>query len=239
MKVIKQVLRSDTVRTGLCWLGAQYIRLVYLTSRWTVLNSESPGRFWKENKPFILCLWHGRMLMFPCAWHRRKPIYMLASSHRDGQIISKTVGHLGIHTITGSTTRGGTQAVREMLGKLKDDQCIGITPDGPGGPRMRASDGVVALARLSGVPVIPASCNTRRRRILSSWDRFLVAWPFNRGVFVWGEPIYVDRRANKAERERCRVRIENTLNDLTHQADRYFAHPEIQPENVELSREST
>ena len=157
MRPLKRVLQSETLRRFFCWLASIYIRLVFHSGRWRVVGGDIPRKFWDEGKPFILGFWHGRLLMMPYCWDHEKTIYMLISQHRDGQLIARTVGHFGIMTTAGSSTRGGSQALRAMVKALKDGDYVGITPDGPNGPRMRASEGIVGVARLSGAPVIPAA----------------------------------------------------------------------------------
>lgn len=226
---MKRILQSEAVRLFFCWLAALYIRLVYHTGRWTVIGGETPKRFWDEGKPFILGFWHGRLLMMPYCWDHQRTIFMLISQHRDGQLIARTVGHFGIKTAEGSTTRGGASALRTMVKALNQGDYVGITPDGPRGPRMRATEGIVNVARLSGVPVIPSAFGTARGRNLSTWDRFLVAWPFGRGVIVWGDPITVDRDANPEAQEKARLQIEDGLNAVTAEADRLTARPPVEP----------
>lgn len=171
--------------------------------------------------------------MMPHCWDKTQPIHMLISSHPDGQLIAKTVAHFGIQTIAGSTTRGGTQALRNMLSALKAGEYIGVTPDGPRGPRMRASDGIVNIAKLAGVPVIPASFGIARRRVLGSWDRFILAWPFSRGVIVWGEPITIDRNLDDAQLEAARQSIETGLITVTNEADTLCGCTTIDPAPLE------
>jgi lysophospholipid acyltransferase (LPLAT)-like uncharacterized protein len=219
VRPFKRVLGNEAVRRFLCRLGAQYIRLAHATGTWTTVRDHIPRRFWDEGKPFILCFWHGRLLMMPYCWDRGATIHMLISQHRDGQIIANTVSHFGIETVAGSSTRGGAAAMRAMLKVLKGGDYVGITPDGPRGPRMRASDGVIGVARLAGVPIIPAAYGVNKRSVLSSWDRFIVAWPFARGVVVWGEPIEVPRDADEGTSEAARLRVEDTLNAVTREAD--------------------
>ena len=154
---------------------------------------------------------------------------MLISQHRDGQIIARTVGHFGIKTVAGSSSKGGAQALRAMVKALKAGDCVGITPDGPRGPRMRATDGAVALARLSGAPIIPATFGAARGKVLPSWDRFLVAWPFGRGVIVWGDPIEVPRDADAAQLDASRLRVEGALNAITAEADRLTGRAPVEP----------
>lgn len=227
--MFRTILRSDAARRLLCWLGAQYIRLVHLTGRWQVIGGEAAEALWRDGKPFILCFWHGRLLMMPHCWRRDRAIHMLISQHRDGQIIARTVGHFGIRTVTGSSSKGGAQALRAMVRAIKAGDCVGITPDGPRGPRMRASDGAVALARLSGVPIIPATYGTAAGRVLQSWDRFLVAWPFGRGVILWGDPILVPGDADAAAMEQARATLEAGLNAITERADRMTGRDPVVP----------
>ncbi len=226
---IKKILKNDTVRRILCWLGSLYIRLVYVTGKWTVVGGEIPKRFWDQDKPFIIGMWHGRFMMMPYCWNMDKAVHMLISQHRDGQLIARTIGHFGIGTQKGSSSRGGTAALRAMVRLLKMGEYIGITPDGPRGPRMRASIGIVGLARLSGVPVIPATYAVNRRKVIGSWDRFIVAKPFGRGVIVWGEPIEVARDADDDALEAARLDVENALNDITRKADRICGVETIEP----------
>ncbi len=229
MSTVKKILRNDTLRRFLCWLGAGYIRLVHFSGKWTVVGGDIPKRFWDQGRPFIICFWHGRLLLMPYCWDRSKAINMLISQHPDGQLIARTVGHFAIKTIEGSTSRGGAAALRSMVKLLKSGQSVGITPDGPRGPRMRASDGIVSVAMLSGVPIIPATYAIDRRKVLSSWDRFIVAKPFGRGVIVWGEPMEVARGAGPAAMEAARARVEESLNAITAEADRMCGAQTIEP----------
>ncbi len=220
------------MRRFLCAALARYIRLIHLSGRWQVRGGEVPRRFWDAGRPFLLCFWHGRGMMMPCSWDRRVPIHMLISRHVDGQLIAHTVKHFGIDTIAGSTSRGGAGALRAMLKTLAAGNCAGITPDGPRGPRMRASAGVVTTARLAGVAIVPATFAARRRLVLSSWDRFIVALPFTRGVFLWGEPIEVAREADPRTREQARRELEDKLNALCLEADRLVGAAPVEPTPV-------
>jgi lysophospholipid acyltransferase (LPLAT)-like uncharacterized protein len=230
------MFKSDFVRNLGCRLASLYIWLVFRTSPWTVVRGEIPQRFWDKREPFILAFWHGRIAMMVFSWQSRAPIGMLISRHRDGEMISNVIARYGFSSIRGSAAKpgsdkakGGQAALKAMLRALREGESVGITPDGPRGPRMRASDGASALARLSGAPVIPAAFATRRRRVLSSWDSFILPLPFTRGVFVWGEPIHVDRKGDDAALERARQSIEDGLNAVTHEADRLVGQAVIEP----------
>ena len=225
MSLIKRLGKSQRLRGALCWIGSLYIRLVYFTGRWQIAGSDDALRYWQNGKPFILAFWHGHLLMMPKIWRQSVPIHMLISQHRDGELIARTVAHFGIHWVAGSSTRGGGAALRSMLKSLKANECVGITPDGPHGPLMQASDGIVAVARLSGCPIIPASWSARRHKRLRSWDRFRIALPFTPGIFVWGTPIFVAKDSDAAALEQSRLMVEGALNALTQQADSAMGHP--------------
>lgn len=229
MGSLRDLGRDESVRRALCWLGAQTIRVVHATSRWTVVGSEAPRRFWDRSEAFILCFWHGRLMMMPYCWDRRFPIRTLTSNHPDGRLIARTTAHFGIPTLVGSSRRGGVSALRAMARALKAGESIGLTPDGPRGPRMRASPGAVALARLTGAAILPVAFSTDRGRNLGSWDRFLLAWPFGRGVVVWGEPIRVDPGLDGPGLEAARRRLEDALNAVTAEADRRCGRTLIEP----------
>lgn len=235
MGLAKRIGKSEGLRGLLCWLGSLYIRLVYATGRWSVVNGGHAEALWNAGQPFILAFWHGRILMMPKSWRASVPIHMLISQHRDGQLIARTVAHFGIDTVAGSTTRGGSAALRAMLKFLKAGECVGITPDGPKGPRMRASDGIVAVAKLAGVPILPATFATDRRRLLRSWDRFAVARPFARGVFVWGDPITIPKDADAAAMEAARLTVEDSLNAITRDADARVGQTTPEPDDAEAA----
>lgn len=215
----KFLLRHKLVNDGLCAIAAAYISVVRSTGRWEVVGGEVPYRLWERNQPFVLAFWHGRLLMMPCCWSRSMAMNMLISPHKDGQLIAHTVSYFGIRTVSGSSSRSGSTAFRIMFRALKAGECVGITPDGPHGPCMRVSNGIVKLARLAGVPVIPVSFSTNRSLMLKSWDRFLIALPFSHGVFVWGQPILVPKKADATTQEIYRKKIEQALNIVTIEAD--------------------
>jgi lysophospholipid acyltransferase (LPLAT)-like uncharacterized protein len=220
MRLWQRALSGQAMRRVLCWLVQLYIRLVYRTSRWTVDGGEIPAALEAQRRPFIIAFWHGRLLMLPLMWRRRAPLNMLRSGHRDGRMIAGAVAYFGVDSIAGSSSDGGAVALRAMLRSIRSGICVGITPDGPDGPAMRASAGIVGMARLAQVPIVPMTYATSRRRILDTWDRFHLALPLSRGVFLWGEPIDVPSDLDAAGTEKWRRLIERRMNDLTAEADR-------------------
>jgi lysophospholipid acyltransferase (LPLAT)-like uncharacterized protein len=220
MPPAKRVLRADWVRRRLCWLIHLYVRFVFWTSRWTVEGADIPLRLRAAGKPFVLAFWHGRLLMIPMAWQQLAPMHMLISGHRDGRIIADAVRYFGIDSIAGSSNQGGSAALRAMVRHVRAGDCVGITPDGPNGPAMHATNGLVAAAKLTQAPIIAITYATSRRRILATWDRFHLPLPGSHGVYLWGEPIWVPADLDEAGIETWRRDIEQRMVAQTAEADR-------------------
>jgi lysophospholipid acyltransferase (LPLAT)-like uncharacterized protein len=220
----RRLLRNSRLRRTACWCIQCYIRFVFLTTSWSIEGAEWPHRLRAEGKPFILAFWHGRLLMIPMAWQRLAPMYMLISAHPDGQIIADAVTYFGVNSVVGSTSRGGSGALRTMLKRLKEGDCVGITPDGPRGPAMTASIGIINLARIAQVPILPVTYATSRRRMLATWDRFHLPWPFSRGVYLWGKPIEVPEQLDEIGLESARRLVETRMVEMVGEADYRVGH---------------
>ena len=229
MRVARRLAHSPALEVLAAWLIAGLIMLVRVTGRWTVLGGDALNDRLERGEALIGCFWHGRLMMMPYLWRRGRRMNVLISHHRDGRLIARAIRHFALRTVRGSTSRGALAGSRELYGLLRAGESIAITPDGPRGPRMRAAPGVVRLAALTGVPILPAAFSTRRRRVLSSWDRFVVALPFTRGVFVIGDPITVPRDASPVAIEQARQDLESRLNVLSAEADRLTGHAPITP----------
>ncbi len=233
----RRLMRNARLRRAACWAMHCYIRFVYRTNHWTVEGGEAPRRLVADGQAFIGAFWHGRMMMIPMAWQRMAPMHMLISAHRDGQIIADAVSYFGIQAIAGSTHRGGSAALRNLLKKLKEGDCVAITPDGPRGPAMSVSIGIVNAARLAQVLIVPITYATSRRWIFPSWDRFHVALPFGRGLFLWGQPIDIATELDETGLEHARSLIEARMIEMVDEADRRVGHGvrALQPPDARLS----
>lgn len=230
-KLLKRVGRKPTVQRMVGATLAAHIGLVKRTTRWKTVNEAAAQGAWAGEKPVIVAFWHNRLAMMPYCWPSARPFHMLISSHPDGQLIARTVKHFGIETVAGSSTRGGSEALRGLVRLIKTGVSVGITPDGPRGPRMRASDGAIALARLSGAPIVPAAVSVSRRVVLNTWDKLIVALPFGDGAMVWGDPIHVTGSDDPAA---VRARLETELTRVSAEADQLVGHTPIQPAPLPL-----
>ncbi|NVN88421.1 MAG: lysophospholipid acyltransferase family protein [Rhodopseudomonas sp.] len=188
---VKSVLRSDAFQKIASIPLALYFQIVTWTARIERPQPPIPG-------PFIMAMWHGRLIMLPMLRVAEKPLVALISGHRDGRIVSKVAAIFGIETVTGSSSRGGMRAVRELMRFASAGHCLFVTPDGPRGPRMHINDGILDLARLTGLPILPVSVSAHRAVVFNSWDRLVLPLPFSKVVIRWGEPIEIGADDDRA-----------------------------------------
>lgn len=230
MAAAKRFVRSAFGRRLLSGAIAGYIRLVHATTRWEREMPAATRTLLEGGGPCVVAFWHGRMLAMRGAWTGRpERLHVLISGHRDGRLISTALQRLGFPSVSGSSRRGGATALRAMGRELAQGACVGITPDGPKGPRMRVKAGAIKAAQLAGVPIVPVSASARPARLLDSWDRFLVMLPFGRAGVFWGEPLVVPRRASEPELQALAAELERRLLELTERADRALGRLPVAP----------
>ncbi|MFQ5330147.1 MAG: lysophospholipid acyltransferase family protein [Thermodesulfobacteriota bacterium] len=222
MKVTSQERLNRLGLAVIPFAARQLIRLLSVTMRIEYVNYDGVWSMWRGGRNVILAFWHGRLMMMPLIY-RGKGITVLISQHRDGELVARTMKGLGIDSVRGSSTRGWLGGVKGLLKAAKSGRDLAITPDGPKGPKYIAQPGIVQIARVTGLPIIPMTFSTVKKKTFRSWDAFMLPFPFSRGVFICGDPITVERESSDAELEKKRREVEQALNDLTTQADNYFA----------------
>lgn len=170
------------------------IPLIYALG-WTLRTRELGCTAWSlrtASESALWSLWHETLLLG--TWlYRRRNIHVMISTSRDGERIARITRYLGYAPVRGSTSKGSLAATRKLVASLRAGALAAITPDGPRGPRRRAQPGLVAVARLSGRPIVAIGIGVARCWRLRSWDRFAIPKPFARVHFVYGDPIRVPR----------------------------------------------
>jgi len=171
-----------------------------------------------DSPRYIIAFWHECILQ---ALHSRwrKPTTAIISRSKDGEIVARVLHLYGAETARGSSTRGGEVALREVLRDIRAGKNVALTPDGPKGPRRVVKDGVVYIAQVSGLPVVPFYFTARRKKRLRSWDQGIVPIPFSKALFLYGDPIPVPRHGDVEE---WRLTIERAMNELAEEAERDF-----------------
>lgn len=213
---LKKLFRKEGVINFFARLASAYMRFVFKTTRWRWVGLENPKVFLKQKKSFVLSFWHQRISMAVFSWPYSVPISMIISAHRDGRLIAHTVAKFGVKWIAGSTSKGGTQALRTAVKRLKNGECVGITPDGPRGPCRQVQPGTIIMAQLAGVDILPFSFSMNHCAVLKTWDSFVLPLPFGKGVMGWGEAVHVSGRDLKESQKA----LENGMIELQEHLDR-------------------
>lgn len=203
-------------------IGMFVIYLLGKTYRTILLGKEFEQSLLDKNIRPIYALWHGRLLFLPYLYRWQQRLYTLVSHSIDGEIIATILRLFGVNIIRGSSYKGGSKAFRDLVKVAKDKGSIFITVDGSRGPAFKVQGGVIHLAMLGGIPILPITYGAEKAIVLKSWDRFIIPRPFSRVAVIYGEPVYVPRGLSEKQIEEKRIELEQRLNDITEKADRYF-----------------
>lgn len=166
----------------------------------------------------IVVVWHGRSLI-PANVFFKRGYWALISLSRDGEIQNRIFQRLGFRTVRGSTGRGGIRAAIQLAKTLAAGDVLAFTPDGPRGPSRKVQPGTIFLAQRSGCPIIPLGASARPRKLIGTWDRYMIPLPFARAAFIVGEPIYVAADADAAAREEATRAVEAAINACERRAE--------------------
>lgn len=199
-------------------VGAALVWGIAATMRRETRGHEEIDSFYRSGGHIILAFWHAQQLMIPVGY-RGTGAHVLISQHGDGEIIARIIARFGHQAVRGSSTRGGAGALRALIKLGRAGQDLVVTPDGPRGPRQVAKLGVVQLAKATGLPIVPLAFACSTRQVFSSWDRFMVPFPFSRGLFLYGKPMFVSRESDDPALEADRLVLETELNRLTKEAE--------------------
>jgi lysophospholipid acyltransferase (LPLAT)-like uncharacterized protein len=201
----------------LIWL---LVSLVSLTIRYRINDPHGFLRR-KDLNQAIFCTWHNRLALavkiYFAVGRRQNSMGMagLVSASKDGALLAKIFENFGIRPVRGSSSRRGAQALRELHTWAERGYDLSITPDGPRGPRYVVADGAIALAQITGLPLVPVAYHLNWKITLKSWDRFQIPLPFTRCEVTAGNIFRVPPETSDAERENLRQQLETELRAIT------------------------
>ena len=176
------------------------------------------------SRKMIAAFWHSRILLISYLYKGWNAA-ILVSRSQDGEFIARLIERQGHEPVRGSTTRGGLRAAAKLIKSLKEHtRPAVIIPDGPQGPRFKVQPGVIMLAKKTGYPILPVTYSAKNAKFFSSWDRFVLPYPFTRCRVVYGRPVYVPAEANREAESGCRQQLEEELVRITIAADQHFGH---------------
>jgi lysophospholipid acyltransferase (LPLAT)-like uncharacterized protein len=177
----------------------------------------------KPSGKIIIVFWHNRLALPGILYQRymrkyfpERQIAGLVSASRDGGLLAQILQNFGIVPIRGSSSRRGGQALVEMATCAERGYDLGITPDGPRGPRYKVQDGVIVTAQLTGLPIVPMAYRLSWKICVNSWDRFQIPLPFSRCDVTVAKPLAIPREITDEERESWRKQLEESLRSITH-----------------------
>jgi len=197
-------------------LGAAYLKFVRRTMR--LVREGAETALPADGTPVVYCFWHERLAMMP--WVQfRPPTVVPVSQSRDGDFTAGLFARLGVEATRGSSSRGGALAARGMVTAARAGRDLGITLDGPRGPAHVVQPGATWIARAAGCALLPVGFACSRYRRLGSWDRMVIPLPFARGVFVYGEHLYVPRDARREELAAADLELARRVEAATKRAE--------------------
>ncbi len=207
-------------RLGLT-LGFSYVRWVGTSTKWHLEGEEHFFLERAKGKPIIFVFWHQQLMMMPFFYRaivRRLQASVLISRSRDGGLLSDLIKKFDLFPIRGSSSRGGTAAVLQLTRRIEQGIDLAMTPDGPRGPRCQVQEGAVALASLTGAPILPVAVEVEKKKELNTWDGFKIPFPYNRGTLIVGPAIYVQ---SNIEDEHLRLKmneVQKALDEVNERA---------------------
>ncbi len=183
------------------------------------MDAENEARIRNRGGRVLYASWHQRFFPGITFFSKRRPIAIMISQSRDGEMISRVVDVLGWRPVRGSSSRGGSLALQEIKRLARKGFNIGHIVDGPRGPFGIVKPGLLRIAQVSGLPILPTITSSPRPWIFRSWDRFMVPRPFSRVVIRFGTPIFIPADLTPDQFERKRVAVEAQLAQLYAETD--------------------
>lgn len=167
----------------------------------------------RDHGHVLVAFWHETLAL--AAWHFRGTAYHTLTSYSfDGELAARFVEQFGLHAVRGSSSRGGREALSDMIRAARLTPAVGFTLDGPRGPRRRAKPGIALLAIRSGCPVIPLAVAVTRAWRLNSWDRLQIPKPGARVVWRYGPVTDPELFTGAHRTARVLASVETSLNRL-------------------------
>ncbi|MBI1871083.1 MAG: lysophospholipid acyltransferase family protein [Chlamydiae bacterium] len=210
------------LRKRIFCLGVSYIQWIGSSLVWRIEGEKHYLLERCKNKPIIFAFWHNQLMMMPfcyLALTRRQKMSALISQSRDGQIVSDLIHQFGFEAIRGSSSRGGFSALLKLQQRLKEGFDLAVTPDGPRGPCGQAQLGVIGLAAVSGASILPIAYDADHKKVLQTWDRFKIPYPYSRAALVAGSPLEVPPHRDPEMMELKRQELQKSLEEVNRYAE--------------------
>lgn len=211
---------KPTLQTLIAKLASSYLRFVVKTSDFQFAADDLAEDI-RENQPAIFAFWHGQFLLIPQIRPDDVSAGAMVARHEDADLLGAVLEEFDIELIRGAGAgsrkrdRGGAAALRTCLTALSEGKSVALTADVPPGPARRLGEGIIAIARMSGRPIVPIAVATSRFRTLNTWSRLTINLPFSKIGAASGGPVFVPRTGTPETYETIRRELEEELSGLT------------------------
>jgi hypothetical protein len=199
--------------------GVALLKAIGRTYRYQVMGGAIDAAVYDRGEVPIYCTWHQRWFAGITFMPQRHPVSIMVSQSQDGDFIAEMITQLGWRVARGSSSKGGTKALRELLGYLQRGVSVGHIVDGPRGPFGQVKPGVLTLAQISGMPIVPMAVSPQKKWTFNSWDRFMIPKPFSGVIVRFDREIYVPRKLGADAFEQLRQQIEDRFHFLYEDTD--------------------
>ena len=208
------------------YVGLIFVRILSATYRVRLIGVENEQAILDAGGGLIYASWHQRFFAGITLFARRKPIAIMISQSRDGELIARVVGLLGWRPVRGSSSRGGKAALGQLKQLAGSGYRIGHIVDGPKGPPGIVKAGLVTMAQFTGLPIVPTITSAQGKWVFKSWDRFMIPKPFSKVIISFGKGITIPASLDREGFEAQRVLVEDRLRELYDQTDRIWLESE-------------
>ena len=225
MNIYRKVFKRFLYGRMFLYIGLAFIKTISSTYKKKIVRPEIELNILKRGHVPIYASWHQRFFPGITFFETRRPISIMISQSRDGELVAKIAHLLGYHAIRGSSSRGGRKALYEICEMARQGYKVGHIVDGPRGPFGIVKPGLVKIAQYSEMPILPIIISSEKKWVFNSWDRFMIPKPFSRIIIRFGDEIYVPKNLKSSDFEEKRLSIERTLKELYAETDGIWTHP--------------
>ncbi len=224
---INETIRDWAYRQLFPRAGLLLVKLISATYRYRIVGTRNERQAIDASGSVVYASWHQRFFPGITFFATRRPIAIMISQSRDGEMIARVVNILGWRAVRGSSSRGGMRALKEVRTLTGQGYRIGHIVDGPQGPFGVVKPGLITIAQFARAPILPVVMSAQRCWTFNSWDRFMVPKPFSRVIIRFTAPIPVPRKLDSRAFESLRQSVQKEIAERVAETDDWWRQPEM------------
>ena len=224
--MIKKIFRRFLYYYVFPYGGLFLVRLLSATYWIRIVDPDNEQGILKAGGQLVYASWHQRFFPGIAFFSSRKPIAIMISQSRDGEMAARAVHIMGWRAVRGSSSHGGGQALDTIKKLIGQGYKIGHIVDGPQGPFGTVKPGLIRIAQYADLPIMPTITSGQNVWVFNSWDRFMVPKPFSRVIIRFGSPIHVSQDLGVNGFEQMQAHVAQALKQLYEDTDAVWQDPE-------------